>query len=232
MLTLRQFKDMPLQIQNVRNLQSANWSTDLEIELKNVSSKPIYFVLAYLDFPNHSTPSGIWFEFGSRSNIQVQRLAKADDPHIDPGQTLVLRIAEQFWAGLRIQDQNSPEMFRKLDLHLGVVSFGDRTGFEVERASDYRSNPPPVEEVVEPIEQRRPSRSLNNKIPDKVPIKVTIRPEIEKAFNDLDNQNWLRDFEIEITNTSDKPIYFLEFWLTMRDPMDRQGGFWLRYGSC
>ena len=43
---------MPLTIVKVRNLQSDTWYNDLGIEVKNVSSKPIYFILAYLIFPD------------------------------------------------------------------------------------------------------------------------------------------------------------------------------------
>src|SRR2546429_8479479 len=52
-------------------------------------------------------------------------------------------------------------------------------------------------------------RVLEDTIPKHLPIKVKIKKEKEKAFKDLKNEKWLRDFALEVTNTGDKPIYFL-----------------------
>jgi hypothetical protein len=49
---LRDFKDNPLAVRQVKNLQSDTWHKDLEIEVKNTSTKQIYSMLAYLDFPD------------------------------------------------------------------------------------------------------------------------------------------------------------------------------------
>jgi len=58
-----------------------------------------------------------------------------------------------------------------------------------------------------------------------LPLKVKV-----KNFH---NVKWVRDLEVEVTNTSDKPIYFLEFFVVMRDVKSVNGnpvGFPLRYG--
>jgi hypothetical protein len=129
----------------IRNYDS--WYKDLGIEVKNVSSKPIYFIMAYLIFPDDKRhvkgESGITLEYGARKNIIVNRVADPQDPHLDPGETLVLTIAEQYQRGLKFQHEGSPETFKKLELHVGgVISFGDRTGFEAERFIDYRLRSP------------------------------------------------------------------------------------------
>src|SRR5258708_18460923 len=49
---MRDFKDLPLAVRQVRNLQSDLWHKDLEIEVKNNSTKPIYSILAYLEIPH------------------------------------------------------------------------------------------------------------------------------------------------------------------------------------
>lgn len=56
-------------------------------------------------------------------------------------------------------------------------------------------------------------RVFENKIPAHIPIKIKIKKEKEESFKDLKNEKWLREFELEVTNTGDKPIYFL--YLTM-----------------
>lgn len=56
-------------------------------------------------------------------------------------------------------------------------------------------------------------RIFENKIPAHIPIKIKIKKEKEESFKDLKNEKWLREFELEVTNTGDKPIYFL--YITM-----------------
>lgn len=84
-------------------------------------------------------------------------------------------------------------------------------------------------------EGKKEEREVEEEIPKNVPIKVKLRSEKEKSFKDLKNGNWLRDLELEVTNTSDKPIYFLELWLMLPDTKtenDRQLAFPLRYGRA
>lgn len=52
-------------------------------------------------------------------------------------------------------------------------------------------------------------RILEDKIPAHIPIKIKIKKEKEESFKDLNNEKWLSEFELEVTNTGDKPIYFL-----------------------
>jgi hypothetical protein len=52
-------------------------------------------------------------------------------------------------------------------------------------------------------------RVFENTIPKDVPIKIKIKKEKEESFKDLKNEKWLSEFELELTNTGDKPIYFL-----------------------
>jgi hypothetical protein len=58
-------------------------------------------------------------------------------------------------------------------------------------------------------------REFKNTIPEHVPVKVKLKN--EQAFKKVDNKNWARDFEIEIKNTSSKPIYFLVMNVHMSD---------------
>ena len=52
-------------------------------------------------------------------------------------------------------------------------------------------------------------RVLENTIPKHLPIKVRIKKEKEEAFKDWNNEKWMHNFELEVTNTGDKPIYYL-----------------------
>ena len=76
-------------------------------------------------------------------------------------------------------------------------------------------------------------RTFENKIPPQVPLKVKIKKEKEEKALDVNNKNWFRDIEIEVTNTSDKPIYFLSLDIVMTDVRTERDvpiTFPLRYG--
>jgi len=69
------------------------------------------------------------------------------------------------------------------------------------------------------------SNRLANMIPAHLPIKVKV--------NNGESENWEDGFSVEVTNTSAKPIYFLELYLVMPDVKSAKGnqtGFSLRYG--
>lgn len=51
-------------------------------------------------------------------------------------------------------------------------------------------------------------RQIENTVPKHVPLDIKITKEKEKNWKDLKNENWAVDFELEIKNTGEKPIYF------------------------
>jgi len=71
-------------------------------------------------------------------------------------------------------------------------------------------------------------RIFENKIPAHIPIKIKIKKEKEESFKDLKNEKWLREFELEVTNTGEKPIYFLYIMLGT-NVKDREDGLELMY---
>ncbi|HXQ37612.1 MAG TPA: hypothetical protein VN843_26605 [Anaerolineales bacterium] len=56
-------------------------------------------------------------------------------------------------------------------------------------------------------------RQLEDSIPKHVPLKIKIKKEKEAGFKDLKNERWAREFELEVTNTGKKPIYFLYLYV-------------------
>ena len=63
------------------------------------------------------------------------------------------------------------------------------------------------------IARTQGERVLENAIPKNVPIRVKVKKEKEQSFKDLKNEKWLRELEIELTNTGEKPIYYLDLLL-------------------
>ena len=75
-------------------------------------------------------------------------------------------------------------------------------------------------------------RQLEDLIPKHVPIKIKIKKEKEAGFKDLNNEKWAREFELEVTNTSTKPIYALDFhvWTEVKTAFGSRVMFPLYYG--
>jgi hypothetical protein len=140
-LKKKEFVDMPVRVREVKNLQSETWPNDLEIEVENVSSKPIYFINASLIFPDDPAPngsSGIILKYGNPENMDIARIAKAEDQHFDPGKKIVLVISEIYKKGLLAKQKIHPENFEKLEFSFDIISFGDGTGFEGSQFLDLR----------------------------------------------------------------------------------------------
>lgn len=69
-------------------------------------------------------------------------------------------------------------------------------------------------------------RKLSYQVPAYIPLKIEVR-NAEKA-------HWMRDLEVEVTNTGDKPIYFLQFLVELPEVKSPNGnivGYTLTYGS-
>jgi hypothetical protein len=72
---------------------------------------------------------------------------------------------------------------------------------------------------------RKEERELEDNIPKHLPIKVKVK--------NLNKEKWTRDVEVEVTNTGDKPIYYLRlslFFVDVKMDSGNEIGFPLRYG--
>jgi len=137
---VREFKDTPLEVK-VKNLQSKSWHRDLEIEVKNVSNKPIYFILAYLIFPDETPPNGeagISLHFGKPENIRIRHVADPKDPHLDPDETYVFTLPEPERSGFEGRHKKHPGLDKNILFRVALVSFGDGTGWELGEPRDKR----------------------------------------------------------------------------------------------
>ena len=128
----KEFDGMPVRVSEVRHLQSETWPNELEIEVENVSNRPIYFINAALIFPDDPAPngaSGIILKYGKLDNMDIARIAEPEDVHLDPGQKTVLVVSEIYRKGLLVKQKKTPNNLKRLVFSFDIVSFGDRTGF-------------------------------------------------------------------------------------------------------
>ncbi len=119
-------------------------------------------------------------------------------------------------------------------LSSGQTTPATNLSIRVLRRKGQRNVPPTMAEIASFRSQLpKEERTFEDTIPKHVPIKIKLKSEKEKAFKDLTNSEWERDFELEVTNTSDKPIYYMELWLVLPETYSEnnvQLAFPLRYG--
>lgn len=68
-------------------------------------------------------------------------------------------------------------------------------------------------------------KTLEDKTPQHLPIKVKVK--------NLNKKRWAHEIEVKVTNTSEKPIYFLLFYIILPEVIGSTGmqiGFQLRFG--
>ena len=145
-LKIREFKDVPLKIQEVRNVDSDAWYKDLQVEVKNIGTKPIFGILAYLEFPDHKPGGrdvGMVLGFGDRKYWDIHMFADPGDLHLDPGQTYAFTIPPKDVRVLQRKVEKGPQEFKRLDFHIDVINFGDGTGFQLTTPVDFRKGKQP-----------------------------------------------------------------------------------------
>lgn len=89
------------------------------------------------------------------------------------------------------------------------------------------SQGPAQESAQEEIEMVPPGQEKKFAIgvPAHLPLKIKVK--------NVNSKKWVHDIEVEVTNTSDKPIYFLDFYINLpgiKGLMGSTVGFWLHYG--
>jgi hypothetical protein len=131
-------------ISAIRNLQSEQWHRDLEIEVQNNSTKPIYYleIVLYLPEIDATEADGVPrhyafpLTFGRKELMKRGNYAASVDAAISPGEKKVLRIPEHYWKGLEafLSEKNIPvSRIKTLRVRIYSVSFGDGTGFKMGR---------------------------------------------------------------------------------------------------
>ena len=120
-------------IEAVRYLEEDNWYERLEVEVRNASGKPVYFLEVDLLFPDlvNTELDGVPrklvlpFTYGRRNLMQKGNRSTAEDISLGSEETYVFKIPPFY-----------REMKSRLDVVKGIlvrvysVSFGDETGFD------------------------------------------------------------------------------------------------------
>jgi hypothetical protein len=103
-----------------------------------------------------------------------------------------------------------------------LVLGGLFSSFEV--ASSQAPDQEPVKQETEMVPPGQEKRFAIG-VPAHLPLKIKVK--------NVNSKKWAHDIEVEVTNTGAKPIYFLDFYITLpgiNGLMGNRVGFWLYYG--
>lgn len=134
------FKNV-LRITQIRNLHSDNFPADLEIEFKNIGTKPIYHIYIVAVFPGSSADFGVIAGFPlyyGRPELLNEPPKKTDKP-VMPGETGVITTNEEGRGtkpGMidKVGTERTEKLLRQVEFIFQVISFGDGTRYS---GSDY-----------------------------------------------------------------------------------------------
>jgi hypothetical protein len=126
-----------IQVTSIKNLTSDNFLNDLSVEMKNISAKPIYYILVYIFFPESKkhigTTIAVSMQYGNPKLVSVvSEKASAEDVSIAPGDSVTLTLDKGPAKGLikNLEKGTVPlEALGNLKLFVQAISFGDGTGF-------------------------------------------------------------------------------------------------------
>jgi hypothetical protein len=145
--------DTTVEIVDIRNLQSEHWLRDLEIEVRNNSNKPIYFlevILYFPDIPKITDAEGIERGFatsliyGRRELAKLKQQTNLEDVPIQPGGKCILRIPEPKWKGIEshlAKNNISQSTIKRIRLRVYTLNFGDGTGFKIGAPYSVKQSP-------------------------------------------------------------------------------------------
>ena len=120
----------------VKDLNNETWLHDLEIEIENKSTKPIYYLRLVIDLPEVITENnrelGFPLQYGRAALISFSAPLQQDDVPIKPGESYIFKVPEQLlqgWESFTKRRNLAKKAPKKFRLIFQVLSFGDGTGF-------------------------------------------------------------------------------------------------------
>jgi hypothetical protein len=130
-----------VKIENMDKLQSSNFPQDFEIQMRNISKKPIYFmdVMVLLSETAKLGLGGSSFgfrvRFGNPKLTSINNRPDSTDTPAKPGETFVLKpdaanvkdLRSYFQS--RIDSSNVDAALSNVTLIFQVINFGDGTGY-------------------------------------------------------------------------------------------------------
>ena len=120
--------------EKLKDKKNEDWLDDLEVEVTNTGTKPIYYLHVSLDLPDVFAPSGLnvgfGLQYGRGKLVSLSEPVLPDDVPIPPGGVVVLKVPENPVEGWKLfRAQGKVTNPKRLEFILNKINFGDGTGF-------------------------------------------------------------------------------------------------------
>lgn len=126
-----------IEIVSIKNLQSENFPEGFEVEVKNISNKPIYCIFFHARFEEsrqiYGTRISFSLQYGASRLVTYGALAQEGDIPLHPRESVVLKLHPRHVQGILMQVEKN-EAFATLGrsrvtLAMQHINFGDGTGY-------------------------------------------------------------------------------------------------------
>ena len=132
-------KHLPIKVkikkpERLKDAKNEDWLGELEVEVTNTETKPIYYLWISVFLPDVVAPNGHSFgyplKYGRSELVALDEPVRPDDVPLLPGEVVVLKVpaeqAELWRRGRARGDRPNP---KKIELRFNYLNFGDGTGF-------------------------------------------------------------------------------------------------------
>ena len=132
-------KHLPIKVkikkpEKLKDAKNEEWLGELEVEVTNTGTKPIYYLHISVFLPDVFAPTGYPFgyplKYGRTALVDLDEPVRPDDVPLRPGEVVVLKVpaerAELWRRGRAEGDRPNP---KKIELIFNNLNFGDGTGF-------------------------------------------------------------------------------------------------------
>jgi hypothetical protein len=118
-----------------KDKKNKEWGRDLEVEVTNTGTKPIYYMYMIIDMPDFKLEDGVpWgfrVKYGRAELWNLEEPIRPEDVPLRPGETYTFKIPEEKWRGFKnIVEKNNKEHPKKVRFEMQFITFGDGTGLE------------------------------------------------------------------------------------------------------
>lgn len=132
-------KHLPIKVKikrpaRLKDAKNEDWLGELELEVTNTGTKPIYYLHISVYLPDVFAPSGLNYgyglQYGRGKLVSISEPVLRDDVPIHPGGVVILKVpaeqAELWKRGRERGDRINP---KKIEFRFNNLNFGDGTGF-------------------------------------------------------------------------------------------------------
>ena len=132
-------KHLPIKIkvkkpEKLKDEKNEEWLGELEVEVTNTGTKPIYFLQIFIDLSDVFASNGLNIafpiEYGRGELISLSEPVRSDDVPVLPGGVIVLKVpavdVDGWNRGRAKGELTNP---KKVEFFFHYINFGDGTGF-------------------------------------------------------------------------------------------------------